>query len=325
MALPPPALIKLEINQSDHRNGSFSEAAKLWSEELQPSPLPPQGGWPLGLITVPWRAALRPPPPRWSFSSASCCTALPPWTASSSTPSDGSARSSASAIASTRARTQARPAPRRRRRRHSLLAARGGDRGRRRARSLTSGPTSCSSSSTMPATATLAPTTERASRRTRHLSVRSGPTHQPTHQPIPPTNPSHPPTHPTHLSTAQTPRRPVALLPPPPPHSIDPRRTDSLARSGVNLQSFYVAASICTPSRAALLTGRHGQRTGVTGHVSPKSRHGLPKNEVTMAAMLKAQGYSTIMLGKWHLGHSPGHLPTDHGFQVRIRRGLEAT
>ena len=92
---------------------------------------------------------------------------------------------------------------------------------------------------------------------------------------------------------------------------------DSLAKNGVNLQSFYVPASICTPSRAALLTGRHGQRTGVTGHVSPKSRNGLPKTETTIAAMLKAQGYSTIMVGKWHLGHSPGHLPTDHGFQVR--------
>ena len=98
---------------------------------------------------------------------------------------------------------------------------------------------------------------------------------------------------------------------------------DRLSRSGINLQSFYVPASICTPSRAALLTGRHGQRTGVTGHVSPRSQHGLPKTETTMATMLKAQGYSTLMIGKWHLGHTPGHLPTDHGFQVRHTRSTE--
>jgi arylsulfatase A-like enzyme len=93
---------------------------------------------------------------------------------------------------------------------------------------------------------------------------------------------------------------------------------DRMAREGQKWTSFYVAASVCSPSRAALLTGRLPVRSGMTSDVRrvlfPDSSGGLPGEEVTIAEMLKEQGYKTACVGKWHLGHLPPYLPTRHGF-----------
>ncbi|RHW18862.1 arylsulfatase [Sphingomonas gilva] len=90
---------------------------------------------------------------------------------------------------------------------------------------------------------------------------------------------------------------------------------DRMAAEGVRLTSAYAAANVCTPSRAALLTGRHAIRSGLAENViHPKDAHGLPAGEVTFAEMLKAHGYRTALIGKWHLGHQPQHHPLRHGF-----------
>ena len=76
----------------------------------------------------------------------------------------------------------------------------------------------------------------------------------------------------------------------------------------------HVGASVCTPSRAALLTGRLGLRTGTTGLFGPSSVGGLPVNETTIAEVLKDVGYNTFILGKWHLGHHGPFHPIKRGF-----------
>jgi arylsulfatase A-like enzyme len=77
---------------------------------------------------------------------------------------------------------------------------------------------------------------------------------------------------------------------------------------------FYVAQAVCSASRAALLTGCYPIRIGILGALSPKSKIGLNSNEVTLAEMLRGQGYATAIYGKWHLGDAPSFLPTRHGF-----------
>ena len=72
---------------------------------------------------------------------------------------------------------------------------------------------------------------------------------------------------------------------------------DRLAASGIRFTDFHAGASVCTPSRAALLTGRLGLRTGVVQNFGVLSQYGLPLNETTLAEMLKATGYSTGMIG----------------------------
>ena len=90
---------------------------------------------------------------------------------------------------------------------------------------------------------------------------------------------------------------------------------DRMASEGMKLTQFYSAASICSPSRAALMTGRLPVRTGVFGGVFfPNSGGGLPPGEITIAEALKGQGYATAMVGKWHLGHREQYLPTSQGF-----------
>ena len=93
---------------------------------------------------------------------------------------------------------------------------------------------------------------------------------------------------------------------------------DRMASEGTRLTQFYVAASVCTPSRAALLTGRYPVRTGMWGKrrvLFPEFLiGGLPAAELTIAEMLQTSNYKTGMVGKWHLGHLPQYLPTAHGF-----------
>ncbi|MCC7375556.1 MAG: sulfatase [Verrucomicrobiales bacterium] len=93
---------------------------------------------------------------------------------------------------------------------------------------------------------------------------------------------------------------------------------DRMAAEGMRFTEFYSAAEVCTPSRAALLTGRYPIRSGMCHDqfrvLRNNSSGGLPKDEVTLAELLKSRGYATGMVGKWHLGHLPEHLPPNHGF-----------
>jgi arylsulfatase A len=92
---------------------------------------------------------------------------------------------------------------------------------------------------------------------------------------------------------------------------------DRLAAEGQRWTQFYVAASVCTPSRAALLTGRYPIRSGMAGPrrvLFPDSGGGLPTSEITIAEALAEAGYVSGAFGKWHLGHLPRYLPTRQGF-----------
>jgi arylsulfatase A-like enzyme len=94
---------------------------------------------------------------------------------------------------------------------------------------------------------------------------------------------------------------------------------DRMAQEGQRWTSFYVGASVCTPSRAALLTGRLPIRSGMCSArrrvLFPDSGGGLPPAELTIAEVLKQAGpYATACIGKWHLGHLPEFLPTQQGF-----------
>ena len=89
---------------------------------------------------------------------------------------------------------------------------------------------------------------------------------------------------------------------------------DRMARDGIRFTDFYSASAVCSPSRAALLTGRIPQRMGITGVFFPESFTGMPTDELTMAELLRGQGYATSMVGKWHLGHHHRYLPLQRGF-----------
>ncbi|HET8648028.1 MAG TPA: sulfatase-like hydrolase/transferase, partial [Vicinamibacteria bacterium] len=95
---------------------------------------------------------------------------------------------------------------------------------------------------------------------------------------------------------------------------------DRLAMEGQKWTNFYVPESVCTPSRSSLLTGRLPVRNGMNAADNlrrvffPDSTGGLPASEVTLAELLKGRGYASTMIGKWHLGHLPPHLPRAHGF-----------
>jgi arylsulfatase A len=89
---------------------------------------------------------------------------------------------------------------------------------------------------------------------------------------------------------------------------------DRLAKEGVRFTDFYVAQPVCSASRAALLTGCYPNRVGIQGALGPAATHGLAASETTLAEVLKAKGYATAAIGKWHLGHRPAYLPTRHGF-----------
>ena len=93
-----------------------------------------------------------------------------------------------------------------------------------------------------------------------------------------------------------------------------------MAKEGMRFTSFLSSSPVCTPSRASLLTGCYARRVGMhedfTGHwvLIPRSRRGMHADEWTLPEMLKAKGYATACIGKWHLGDQPPHLPTAHGF-----------
>ena len=89
---------------------------------------------------------------------------------------------------------------------------------------------------------------------------------------------------------------------------------DQMAREGLRFTDFYVAAASCSPSRAAFLTGQYPQRVGIPGVLMPQSSIGLHADELTLAEMLRGEGYATACFGKWHLGHAEAHLPLNHGF-----------
>lgn len=105
---------------------------------------------------------------------------------------------------------------------------------------------------------------------------------------------------------------------------------DRLASEGVLMTNFYASAAVCTPSRAAILTGRYPKRTLMTLPLYPKNHPmefflkvvdryqfdvtGIPEDEATLSEILKRRGYRTGLVGKWHLGDQPGHLPNDNGF-----------
>ena len=90
---------------------------------------------------------------------------------------------------------------------------------------------------------------------------------------------------------------------------------DELARRGVRFTQFYAAAPVCSPSRAGLLTGRYPVRAGMPGNAgSTKGKAGLAASEVTIAETMKAGGYKTAHIGKWHLGYTPETMPNSQGF-----------
>jgi len=96
--------------------------------------------------------------------------------------------------------------------------------------------------------------------------------------------------------------------------SIQTPNLDRMAAEGMKFTDFYVAASVCSPSRAALLTGCYPPRVGITKVLFPRDTMGLNPEEVTIADVLKGRGYTTACIGKWHLGHLPEFLPTSNGF-----------
>ncbi len=89
---------------------------------------------------------------------------------------------------------------------------------------------------------------------------------------------------------------------------------DRLAAEGARFTDFYVAQPVCSASRAALLTGAYPNRIGIRGALGPSSDFGIHPDETTLGELFQSRGYRTAIYGKWHLGHHPPFLPTQHGF-----------
>ncbi len=98
-------------------------------------------------------------------------------------------------------------------------------------------------------------------------------------------------------------------------------RIHRMAAEGMKLTNFLVPVPYCAPSRASFLTGRYPYRNGVVYNPTPDqdiNDYGLDPSEITIAELLKKAGYATACIGKWHLGHKPGLLPTDQGFDYYL-------
>ncbi|MBL8866321.1 MAG: sulfatase-like hydrolase/transferase [Planctomycetia bacterium] len=89
---------------------------------------------------------------------------------------------------------------------------------------------------------------------------------------------------------------------------------DRIAKDGIRFTDFHSSQPVCSASRCSLLTGCYANRLGIHGALGPQARHGIHDDETTIAELLKAKGYATGMVGKWHLGHHKQFLPTRHGF-----------
>jgi len=89
---------------------------------------------------------------------------------------------------------------------------------------------------------------------------------------------------------------------------------DRMAQEGMRFTDFYVNCPVCSGSRAALMTGCYYPRVSISPVLFPNARIGLNPEEITIAEVLKSQGYATACIGKWHLGHLPPFLPTRQGF-----------
>ena len=89
---------------------------------------------------------------------------------------------------------------------------------------------------------------------------------------------------------------------------------DRMADEGVMFTDFHAATAVCSASRAGLLTGCYPERVSILGALGPHSPVGINDSEVTIAEMLREQGYATGIIGKWHLGDHPQFLPLRHGF-----------
>ena len=100
---------------------------------------------------------------------------------------------------------------------------------------------------------------------------------------------------------------------------IDTPHLNKLAREGIKLTSFYSSATMCSPARAALLTGRYPHTVGMPDLASPAARNKVPvlsldHDAITLPEVLRTNGYRSMLAGKWHLGHHPGNWPRTHGF-----------
>ena len=95
---------------------------------------------------------------------------------------------------------------------------------------------------------------------------------------------------------------------------------DRLAAEGTRLTDFHSASPVCSPTRAALLTGRYPQRAGIGGvvYAAPQRNrhHGLFQSELTFAEVMRGAGYDTAVVGKWHLGYRKQFNPVRHGFDT---------
>jgi arylsulfatase A-like enzyme len=96
--------------------------------------------------------------------------------------------------------------------------------------------------------------------------------------------------------------------------TIQTPELDRMAAQGVRFTQFYSASPVCSPSRAALLTGRLPIRSGINRVLNPNSRGGISAWEITIADALHKKGYATACIGKWHLGHLEPYRPLTHGF-----------
>lgn len=93
---------------------------------------------------------------------------------------------------------------------------------------------------------------------------------------------------------------------------------DRMAEEGRRFTDFYVTQAVCSASRAGLLTGCYNVRVGILGALNHKANHGISSDEMTIADVVKQKGYATACFGKWHLGHHPKFLPTNHGFDEYV-------